>query len=166
MARRLLMILSFTGVLLSASLWGLSYWRWFLCTSPEAGLVYFVNLHPCVLYFDRADARHVPGLRKLNTNLYYGFRGWETTWWPDGSLAYWASSSEPGARNRGFRLPLWMPLAISLVYPLWHLTPWHRRRIRRKHNQCVACGYSLTGNTSGVCPECGTAPAFSANRTG
>jgi hypothetical protein len=22
---------------------------------------------------------------------------------------------------------------------------------------CAACGYDLTGNTSGVCPECGTA---------
>lgn len=23
-------------------------------------------------------------------------------------------------------------------------------------NQCLRCGYNLTGNTSGVCPECGT----------
>jgi hypothetical protein len=22
--------------------------------------------------------------------------------------------------------------------------------------QCLACGYNLTGNVSGVCPECGT----------
>ena len=26
----------------------------------------------------------------------------------------------------------------------------------RKHGRCPACGYSLTGNVSGVCPECGT----------
>jgi len=25
------------------------------------------------------------------------------------------------------------------------------------YSKCLACGYSLTGNTSGVCPECGTA---------
>jgi hypothetical protein len=24
---------------------------------------------------------------------------------------------------------------------------------------CVTCGYDLTGNTSGTCPECGTAVA-------
>ena len=32
-----------------------------------------------------------------------------------------------------------------------------RRRRTRKTDCCVHCGYSLTGNTSGVCPECGTA---------
>jgi hypothetical protein len=30
------------------------------------------------------------------------------------------------------------------------------RSQRRKKHQCLFCGYSLTGNTSGVCPECGT----------
>jgi len=35
-----------------------------------------------------------------------------------------------------------------------------RRAIRRRQRrQCVACGYSLHGNTSGVCPECGIAPS-------
>ena len=43
---------------------------------------------------------------------------------------------------------------------------------RRWNNRCVACGYMLEGNTSGVCPECGTAvpkPASACNagdRTG
>ena len=27
---------------------------------------------------------------------------------------------------------------------------------RRRTGLCLACGYSLTGNFSGVCPECGT----------
>ena len=26
---------------------------------------------------------------------------------------------------------------------------------RRQLGRCMACGYSLIGNTSGVCPECG-----------
>jgi hypothetical protein len=30
---------------------------------------------------------------------------------------------------------------------------WVRRQLR---GQCPACGYDLTGNVSGVCPECGT----------
>jgi hypothetical protein len=36
---------------------------------------------------------------------------------------------------------------------------WSRLRysgLRRKMGLCVRCGYDLTGNTSGVCPECGT----------
>ncbi len=31
--------------------------------------------------------------------------------------------------------------------------------LRRSHHppgQCRCCNYNLTGNTSGVCPECGT----------
>lgn len=31
-----------------------------------------------------------------------------------------------------------------------------RRHRRRKHGLCLVCGYNLTGNTSGVCSECGT----------
>lgn len=27
---------------------------------------------------------------------------------------------------------------------------------RRKHGLCAYCGYDLTGNVSGVCPECGS----------
>jgi hypothetical protein len=29
-------------------------------------------------------------------------------------------------------------------------------RSRRRRGRCVQCGYDLTGNESGVCPECGT----------
>ena len=30
------------------------------------------------------------------------------------------------------------------------------RRIRWKLDRCLRCNYDLTGNTRGVCPECGT----------
>src|SRR5438067_138938 len=32
-----------------------------------------------------------------------------------------------------------------------------RRRFGHNDGSCAKCGYNLTGNTSGVCPECGTA---------
>ena len=32
---------------------------------------------------------------------------------------------------------------------------WVLRRARIATQLCVACGYNLTGNTSGTCPECG-----------
>lgn len=31
-----------------------------------------------------------------------------------------------------------------------------RRQRRARLKQCLECGYDLTGNVSGVCPECGT----------
>ncbi len=32
-----------------------------------------------------------------------------------------------------------------------------RRYRRRRRGLCITCGYNLTGNVSGVCPECGGA---------
>jgi hypothetical protein len=40
--------------------------------------------------------------------------------------------------------------AVSTAYLFWR-----DRRYPRAH--CQSCGYDLTGNTSGVCPECGQA---------
>jgi hypothetical protein len=52
--------------------------------------------------------------------------------------------------------PLWVPslaFAAMSVPALRYFT-----RFRRMHSSgsCSTCGYNLTGNTSGVCPECGT----------
>ena len=46
---------------------------------------------------------------------------------------------------------------ITALLPAWAL----RHRLRRLHRQspgrCPHCSYDLTGNVSGICPECGTA---------
>ena len=50
-------------------------------------------------------------------------------------------------------LPIWillLPAAISTAFLFWR----DRRRIPPGH--CQRCGYNLTGNVSGKCPECGT----------
>ena len=35
--------------------------------------------------------------------------------------------------------------------------PHASRRRRRRTGSCARCGYNLTGNVSGTCPECGAA---------
>ncbi len=59
-------------------------------------------------------------------------------------------------------VPFWMPAvmfgapAVALmVVPRTLRLALHQRRRRR--GLCVRCGYDLTGNDSGVCPECGEA---------
>ncbi len=63
-----------------------------------------------------------------------------------------------GMRVYDIRFPLWMPIVLFGSYPTAHLllrAPLRRYR-RRRRGLCVACGYDLTGNVSGTCPECAT----------
>ena len=55
-----------------------------------------------------------------------------------------------------FALPLWMPLVLFAAYPLVAFVRGPLRRWRRARRGAFRkCGYNLTGNVSGVCPECG-----------
>lgn len=59
--------------------------------------------------------------------------------------------------------PPWAPLALFTAGPVWCLLGVRLRRARRRRRGCcLKCGYNLTGNVSGVCPECG-APVGGAN---
>ncbi|MFQ5493998.1 MAG: hypothetical protein ACE5EX_01325 [Phycisphaerae bacterium] len=55
--------------------------------------------------------------------------------------------------------PLWLPFTLFMAYPTIVFVGGRlgRRRRRRERGLCVRCTYNLTGNTSGICPECGTA---------
>ncbi len=69
----------------------------------------------------------------------YGFR------WP-------TAESQPSLEMSWVSLPLWLPLLV-IATPTAIL--WRRdRRIPPGH--CQKCGYDLTGNVSGRCPECRT----------
>jgi hypothetical protein len=55
-------------------------------------------------------------------------------------------------------MPLWALLVLFAVYPLVGFTRGPVRRWQRsRKGLCLQCGYDLTGNVSGVCPECGEA---------
>ena len=77
----------------------------------------------------------------------------EWTWWP---------RCKTGSTALTLRAPLWIPLAIVML-PTAFL--WYRDR-RPPPGHCQHCGYDLTGNISGVCPECGTPTAREAHSRG
>jgi hypothetical protein len=51
-------------------------------------------------------------------------------------------------------VPMWPVLVLLSICPPILLIRAIRRRMRLKPGHCP-CGYNLTGNTSGICPECG-----------
>src|SRR5262249_861572 len=62
--------------------------------------------------------------------------------------------STPWRAERGLVvMPLWIPLLL-VAAPTG--LPWFRDRRRFPRGHCPSCGYNLTGNESGSCPECGT----------
>jgi len=59
------------------------------------------------------------------------------------------------SRKRMVDCPAWLPPALLTTWSWFLVRPFMRKRKRRRYNLCLHCGYNLTGNTSGVCPECG-----------
>jgi hypothetical protein len=53
-------------------------------------------------------------------------------------------------------IPYWFASFGLGILPASRLIGYWRRG-QKLVKQCRSCGYDLTGNTSGVCPECGTA---------
>lgn len=70
---------------------------------------------------------------------------------PTASLPAWEAAGVPH---------VWAVAGTALPPLLWLAArgrrAWGRRR-RRRLGLCLACGYDLRGNPSGVCPECGAA---------
>jgi hypothetical protein len=52
-------------------------------------------------------------------------------------------------------VPLWIPVLLVGAPTAWLW--WWDRRVPAGH--CRGCRYDLTGNTTGICPECGAAAA-------
>lgn len=62
----------------------------------------------------------------------------------------------PTGQIRAISAPGWLWILATAILPAtWFALVRRYRRALRLHG-CHRCGYNLTGNTSGVCPECGT----------
>ena len=59
--------------------------------------------------------------------------------------------------SKGVALPYWMIILFMAIAPAFWVRAEISRRRRLRSGLCQSCGYDLTGNTSGVCPECGAA---------
>ena len=66
------------------------------------------------------------------------------------------ATATPPLRTKTLSLRLWVFVVSSFLYPtVAFIRGPYRRYRRRKKGLCLKCGYDLTANTSGICPECG-----------
>ncbi len=64
--------------------------------------------------------------------------------------------SADGSARLSLVFPFWLPALATIVVPSCWFVGFLRHRRQKMIGRCVRCGYSLTGNVSGICPECGT----------
>jgi hypothetical protein len=65
----------------------------------------------------------------------------------------WTTGGAIFRRTKDLKLPFWIPMTLIAVPTLWSF--WRARK-GSKRGRCRKCLYDLTGNVSGICPECGT----------
>ena len=68
--------------------------------------------------------------------------------WRSIGFNFYKFPNDPGHR---LDVPHWFVLLLTAPLPAWHFA----RVLRR--GRCPRCGYDLTANATGVCPECGLA---------
>jgi len=164
-------VLSLLLLLAAVGLWVDSYWSirtvWFLGPSKELvaqsadGNCYF----ELEAYSNHWNVMHIDfGKTELilddSTNLQQsGNLDWDAIGFGIGS---WKGRNFGGPMsNYGIMVPLWFLTLIFAILPAIWLFKWNKRR-KLSPNACPACGYDLTGNESGVCPECGATKAEAA----
>ena len=107
-------------------------------------------------YYGAIDAHAVEfrytemlGIDRLRWTIRRNMFAKRIQWWPSSNQF----SPRTIARTTIYQIPFWMPLALIGIPTI---LAWRRdRRIPPGH--CRKCRYDLTGNESGVCPECGKA---------
>lgn len=89
-----------------------------------------------------------------NHGILEGWRVWRIS----KKYYVWRFGYSQNAWGYKIRIPLWLPFllfALPSAY-LWWMGWWNNKYYPPQPDHCQKCGYNLTGNTSGTCPECGT----------
>ncbi len=158
----MLTVVSLLMMVATVGLWVDSFWyRPSIGYVTEADHIYNVSIDGAgVIVFSFADLtpidpRFVPPQGWLVDHDYVGFDPNHEKFSYYGRFDFrWDSLDFLEARFSGLTLPLWFLALIFAVLPTIWLFKWNKRR-KLGPNACPSCGYDLTGNETGLCPECG-----------
>ena len=144
--RRWLKWVGATVCVLLLMMWVFSIWGCVSATFPAGNAMWRISLCNQFLGF---------GWRN---SILPGQSGWFFYWVREATFTlrlprlFTFPSGSRGQIAKEFFLPLWIPflfVTTPTAFFFWR----DRRQIPQGH--CQKCGYNLTGNTSGICPECG-----------
>jgi hypothetical protein len=98
---------------------------------------------------------------RLNKLPFRVFPTWQSpgSWglnWPHATKCVNGMVNPPVFIGTVYGLPMWIPFTVLAIPTLWL---WLSNVRRPVPGHCHGCGYDLTGNVSGRCPECGEACA-------
>jgi hypothetical protein len=135
---------------------GGSNWVVGLCSDRDAFYFYQVTGWP---YRFAAGVTHTKGASPLSSTV-LSFPQDARAWERYGLRYASAGGGTRMVRQRLLVVPAW-PVCAALATPPLAVGAGRLvariRRSRLRPGHCPACGYDLTGNVSGVCPECGAA---------
>ncbi len=141
MIRRLALIMCVVLLLLAVVAWALSYTTWGRMSLQPRPVITFTRDNDEVWLSTGISDQQISFEVEAASPVMQS-----------GPMRYYAVSSA-----RGVRVPLWLVcagFAVACVF-MACLGRRSRRRHRLASGCCIRCGYNLTGNVSGVCPECG-----------
>ena len=144
---------------------GTVIWHCNDCSAVLCGASLYLRTEAFDVTTTNAQQDYAQAVEKLN--------GWTFHIWPQPAVdnSFWNSfwinpTVYPTSTQFNIRSREECNVPYRFILPATSLLPifWigmklaHRRRaiLRARRNVCAGCGYSLTGNTSGVCPECGS----------
>jgi hypothetical protein len=142
-----------------------------MCTPLLILLVWIASMWVCAIPQGRGWTVNIDsGAVKLTTGNAEAEKDWPLfhlsfTHLPDAFRDWSAGFQMPSKHDRVFCssgwgtqyvLPLWVPLAVSAIPSLWLAERRYGRYQRVPKGCCEKCRYDLTGNLSGICPECGS----------
>lgn len=108
--------------------------------------------------FTNSDENTFAGIS--NGEFWFGGIGftdgnWEFYWGEPGDSLEISALAIKGNYEVIIRIPLWLILTVVALLGVPFMVLGKRSRHDAGHPKCRRCGYDLTGNASGVCPECG-----------